>query len=90
MSYKSPLKAACEEMTGSEISQEVAMTEAKESKRRAQKIQQKGKRVANLSKTRGTIIRRVWGRERTRLNSVVEKNYSSWAEGGGWREEWVE
>jgi len=77
MSYKSPLKAACEEMTGSEISRQVAITEAKESKWRAQKIQQKGKGVANLSKTKGTIIRRGWGREITRLNSVVEKNYSS-------------
>lgn len=61
MSYKSPLKAACEEMTGSEISQEVAMTETKESKGRVQKIQQKGKGVANLSNIRGTIIRMVWG-----------------------------
>lgn len=61
MSYKSPLKAACEEMTGSEICQEVAMTETKESKGRVQKIQQKGKGVANLSNIRGPIIRMVWG-----------------------------
>ena len=61
MSYKSPLKTACEEMMGSEISQEVAMMEAKESKGRVQKIKQKGKGVANLSKTRGTIIRRILG-----------------------------
>ena len=48
-------------MMGSEISQEVAMMEAKESKGRVQKIKQKGKGVANLSKTRGTIIRRILG-----------------------------
>ena len=69
---------------------EVAIMEAKESKGRVQKIQQKGKGVANLSNVRGTIIRMVWGWEITRLNSVGEKNYSSWAECGGWREKWVE